>query len=229
MAVESCLRAVSRGMEWYAEGAVQIRPDDTFEGQSAIRERLAVDNLYYYNRPSRPNSVSSPCRFPRVQCDRRSTMRTIKEAASEFLANKRIAVTGVSRNGKDHGANTVYKRLRDRGYEVFAVNPSAEEVEGDRSYHDLTSIPGGVGAVVIATAPSRADDTMRECDELGIKHVWMHRGPGPGSVSGTALAYGRERGITVIDGGCPLMFAPTADFAHKVMKLFLSSHVPKTV
>ena len=156
-------------------------------------------------------------------------MTTMNEAVTAFLANKRIAVTGVSRKPKDHGANTVYKRLRDRGYEVFAVNPNTDQVEGDRSYHDLKSIPGGVDAVVIATAPSRADDTMRECEELGIKHVWMHRGPGAGSVSPTATAYGREHGIEVIDGGCPCMFGPTADFGHKVMKFFLSSHVPKTV
>jgi predicted CoA-binding protein len=155
-------------------------------------------------------------------------MPTMKEAADAFLANKRIAVTGVSRKPKDHGSNTVYKRLRDRGYEVFAVNPNADEVEGARSYHDLKSIPGGVDAVVIATAPDKADGTMRECDELGIKHVWMHRGPGAGSVSATATAYGREHGITVIDGGCPLMFEPTADFGHKVMRVILRSHVPKT-
>ena len=156
-------------------------------------------------------------------------MPTMKEAASAFLANKRIAVTGVSRKPKEHGSNSVYKRLRDRGYEVFAVNPNADQVEGDRSYHDLKSIPGGVDAVVIATAPDKAEDTMRQCDELGIKQVWMHRGPGLGSVSDTATAYGREHGITVIDGGCPCMFAPTADFGHKVMKLILSSHVPKSV
>ena len=77
-------------------------------------------------------------------------------------------------------------------YEVFAVNPNTDEVEGDRSYHDLKSIPGGVDAVVIATAADQAEGTMRECDELGIKHVWMHRGPGPGSVSDTATAYGRD-------------------------------------
>jgi predicted CoA-binding protein len=156
-------------------------------------------------------------------------MTTINEAAGEFLSNKRVAVTGVSRKAKEHGANTVYKRLRERGYDVFAVNPNTAQVEGDRSYHDLKSIPGGVDAVVIATAASRADDTMRECVELGINHVWMHRGPGAGSVSATATAYGREHGITVIDGGCPCMFGPTADFAHKVMKVFLSRHVPKTV
>lgn len=156
-------------------------------------------------------------------------MLTMKEAASAFLANKRIAVTGVSRTAQDHGANTVFKRLRDRGYEVFAINPKADEVEGARCYHDLKGIPGGVDAVVIGTRPETADDTMHECAELGIKHVWMHRGPGKGSVSATAAAYGREHGITVIDGGCPLMFDPTADFGHKVMRVVLRSHVPKTV
>jgi predicted CoA-binding protein len=156
-------------------------------------------------------------------------MSTMQEAASEFLANTRIAVTGVSRKPTDHGANTVFKRLRDRGYEVFAVNPNADQVEGAHSYHDLKSIPGGVGAVVIATAPDNAEGTMRECDELGIKQVWMHRGPGAGSVSATATQFGREHGITVIDGGCPLMFEPTADFGHKVMRVIFRSHVPKTV
>ena len=156
-------------------------------------------------------------------------MTTMHDAASAFLTSKRIAVTGVSRKGKEHGANTVFNRLRDRGYDVFAVNPNADEVEGTRSYHDLKSIPGGVDAVVIATAPERADGTMRECDELGIKQVWMHRGPGPGSVSETATKFGREHGITVIDGGCPCMFDPTADFGHKVMKVMFRSHVPKRV
>src|SRR5215831_9928370 len=132
-------------------------------------------------------------------------MQEIKEAAAEFLANKRVAVTGVSRQPKDHGSNVVYKRLRDRGYEVFAVNPNAEEVEGDRCYHDLRSIPDGVDAVVIATRPEIAETTMRECAELGIKRVWMHRGPGTGSVSALAASYGRDHGVTVIDGGCPLM------------------------
>jgi uncharacterized protein len=105
-------------------------------------------------------------------------MQGIKEAATAFLANKRVAVTGVSRTPKTHGSNTVYRRLRERGYEVFPVNPNADEVEGDRCYADLASIPGGVDAVVIGTRPEIAEDTVRECAELGIEHVWMHWGAG---------------------------------------------------
>ncbi|HET7929222.1 MAG TPA: CoA-binding protein [Actinomycetota bacterium] len=153
----------------------------------------------------------------------------MKEAAAAFLANERIAVTGVSRTPKTHGSNNVYKRLRERGYKVFAVNPNADEVEGDACYQDLKSIPGGVHAVVIGTRPEIAEDTMRECAELGITQVWMHRGPGAGSVSDAATEYGRKHDITVIDGGCPLMFPPTADFGHKVMRLIYAGHVPKQV
>lgn len=157
--------------------------------------------------------------------------KPIAEAASELLANKRIAVTGVSRHPQDHGSNSVYKRLRERGYEVFAVNPNVDRVEGDKCYHDLKSIPGGVGAVVIGTRPERAEATVRECAELGIKHVWMHRGPGAGSVSAAATAYGRQQGISVIPGGCPLMFGPTSDGGHRAMKLLftLTGAVPKEV
>jgi predicted CoA-binding protein len=115
----------------------------------------------------------------------------------------------------------VYRRLRERGYEVFAVNPNADE--GDRSYHDLKSIPGGVDAIVIGTRPEIAEATMQECADLGIKHVWMHRSIGTGSVSESATEHGRQRGIKVIDGGCPCMFDPTADPAHKGVRAVLGA------
>ena len=158
-------------------------------------------------------------------------METIKDAAAQFLSNKRVAVTGVSRNPAGHGSNVVYQRLRARGYEVFAVNPKADEVEGDPCYQDLKSIPGGVDAVVIGTRPETAEITVRECAELGIKQVWMHRAFGSGSVSDAATAYGREQGITVIDGGCPLMFGPTADVGHKMIRYVctLTGKVPRKV
>src|SRR5579864_4853787 len=128
-------------------------------------------------------------------------MTAIKEAVAEFLAHKRIAVTGVSRNPGNHGSNVVYKRLSERGYEVYAVNPNADEVEGDRCYTDLKSVPADVEWVVVGTKPETAEATVRECVDLGIPRVWMHRSFGAGSVSEAATAYGRQHGVRVIDGG----------------------------
>ena len=144
-------------------------------------------------------------------------MVAVKAAAADFLALRRIAVTGVSRHPKGHGSNAVLQGLRKRGYEVFAVNPNAASVEGDLCYPSLAAIPAGVEAVVIGTRPEHAEQTVRECIDLGIKQVWMHRSFGTGSVSPTATALGRQNGLTVIDGGCPLMFDPTADGGHKAM------------
>jgi predicted CoA-binding protein len=158
-------------------------------------------------------------------------MTSTKDAAVAFLTQKRVAVTGVSRTPKGHGANIVYQRLRDTGYEVFAVNPNVDTVEGDPSYPDLAAIPGGVDAVVIATSPTHAEATMREAVDLGITHVWMHRSVDAGSVNPDATTLGREHGITVIDGGCPLMYGPTADTGHKIMCRILTwtGKVPRHV
>lgn len=163
-----------------------------------------------------------------------ATLRTgvpISVAAADFLAKKRIAVTGVSSKPAQHGSNVVYRRLRERGYEVFAINPNRTQVEGDRCFRDLVSVPGGVDAVVIATRSDHAMATMRECADLGIKQVWMHRSVGVGSVSEEAAAWGRQQGIQVLAGGCPLMFDPAADTGHKVMRsLFtLTGKVPRRV
>jgi len=158
-------------------------------------------------------------------------MVKVREAAEDFLSIRRIAVTGVSRTASGHGSNTVYQRLRSKGYEVFAVNPQAEIVEGDPCYPSLTAIPGGVGAVVIGTRPDHAEGTMHEAVELGITHVWMHRSFGAGSVSASATEYGRANGVTVIDGGCPLMFGEVSDGGHRFMcrLMTLTGKVPRTV
>ena len=156
-------------------------------------------------------------------------MQDIDQAASAFLAKKRVAVTGVSRTPANHGSNVVYTRLRDRGFDVYAVNPNADEVEGDHCYTDLKSVPADLEWVVIGTKPETAESTMHECVDLGIPRVWMHRSFGEGSVSPVATAYGREHGVTVIDGGCPCMYDPAADPGHKVMRtmLQLTRKLPK--
>jgi predicted CoA-binding protein len=111
------------------------------------------------------------------------------------------------------------------------VNPHADQVEGDHCYRNLKSIPGGAETVVIATRPEVADATLRECADLGVKQVWMHQALGAGSVSKTAVEWGREHGIRVIDGGCPLMFDPAADVGHKCVRwlLALAGTIPRQV
>jgi hypothetical protein len=155
-----------------------------------------------------------------------------KTAAMDFLAQRRIAVAGVSRTpGGAHGGNVVYERLRDRGYEVFGINPNADEVEGDPAYANLSAIPGDIDAVVIATTPEVADQVMQDCVDQNVTRVWMHRSIGGGSVSAAATALGREHGITVIDGGCPLMYGEASDFGHRMMGAVLrvTGVVPKNV
>jgi predicted CoA-binding protein len=156
-------------------------------------------------------------------------MPTLKEAANDFLAQKRIAVAGVSRTPAGHGANVVYTGLRKAGYQVFAVNPHADQVEGDLCYPDIKSIPGGVDAVVVGTAPGVSAAVLRECAEQGIARIWLHRSFGGGSVSEEAVSLGHEHGIRVIAGGCPMMFLQEADIGHRCMRwvLNLTGGLPK--
>ncbi len=153
------------------------------------------------------------------------------EAAQEFLACRRIAVTGVSAKPTGQASNGIYRRLKERGYDVVAINPNATEVEGDPAYPDLAAVPGGVEAVVIATRPEHAAATVRQAIDAGVRRVWMHRSVGAGSVDEDAVRLGREAGLTVIDGGCPLMFGQAADGFHKVMCRWytMTGKVPRTV
>jgi predicted CoA-binding protein len=157
-------------------------------------------------------------------------MSTLKETVNDFLDQKRIAVVGVSRSG-DAAANTVYKKLRDAGYQVFPVNPKADQVEGDPCYANVNAIPDGVDGVVIATHPKVTDQIVQECAAAGISRIWMHRSFGEGSVSPEAVDFCRTNNLTVIPGGCPMMFCEPVDFGHKCMRwvLNLTGGLPKQV
>ena len=146
-------------------------------------------------------------------------MVAVKDAAEEFLQVHRIAVAGVSRNPAGHGANAVLKGLLARGYDALPVNRNADEVEGLTCYRSLADIPGPVDAVVVATRPDEAESLVRECDRLGIRRVWLHKSFGGGSVSKAAVDYGREHGMQIIPGWCPLMFGKDADRGHRVMRV----------
>ncbi len=144
---------------------------------------------------------------------------TLLPKVNDFLAQKRIAVAGVSRTPGSAAANGIYRRLRESGYQVYAVNPNADEVEGDRCYHSLKDIPEKVDGVVIATPASATDQVVHDCADMGISRVWMHNGIHSlgTSVSDSAVEFCQQHNITVIAGACPLMFGKPSDGFHRFM------------
>lgn len=152
------------------------------------------------------------------------TMTTHEERVQDFLAQKRIAVAGVSRDNSRHpAANLIYRRLKQSGHDVFPVNPNMATFEGDPCYPDVRSIPGGVDGVVIVTRPETTERIVHDCPGAGVRRVWMHQGMGKSvtSVSHEAAEYCRQHGIEVIPGGCPMMYAKPVDFGHACMRWML--------
>ena len=147
---------------------------------------------------------------------------THQELVQDFLAQKRIAVSGLSRT-KDSGAGAIYLKLRKNGYQVFPLHPSAEALHGDPCYANLEAIPGGVDAVFVMNSPDISEQIVDEAVRLGIKRVWMHNNTFmPTSVSQAAVDRCREAGVNVIATGCPMMFLEP-DFFHSCMRWVINA------
>ena len=152
------------------------------------------------------------------------TQTTLDAKVNDFLAQKRIAVAGVSRKEGHHPVgNLVYRRLKSTGHDVFPVNPHMQTFEGDPCYPNLQSIPGRVDGVVIITRPETTEQIVRDCSDAGVRRVWMHQSMAKGSsVSPAAVDYCRQHDISVIAGACPMMFGPGVDVGHKCMRWMMS-------
>jgi predicted CoA-binding protein len=152
-------------------------------------------------------------------------MAKIDELVKDFLAQKKIAVVGVS-DKRETGCNMSYKKFKQAGYQVFAINPRISTFEGDPCYPDLKSLPEKPDAVFILANPKVTDLIVQQCVDLGVKHVWMHcmMGTKPGmaasmtSVSAEAVRMCRENGIAVIPGSCPNQFIKP-DIGHGIMRV----------
>lgn len=145
-------------------------------------------------------------------------MSQFDDLAKEFLAQQHIAVAGVSRTKSD-AANMIYKTLRDKGYQVYAINPGTDMVEGDTCYPNMQAVPNKLDGAMIVTKPEISEQVVADCVTAGVPRVWMHNNTfAPSSVSDKATAVCKENNITVIAGGCPMMFLETG---HKCMKWVL--------
>src|SRR5262245_52266473 len=116
---------------------------------------------------------------------------TLEMRVRDFLAQKRIAVAGVSRDHRHHPVgNLIYDRLKKSGHDVFPLNPNIQTFAGDHCYPNLQAIPGGVDGVVIVTRPETTAQIVRDCGNAGVHRVWMHQSIGKGtSVSAEAVEY----------------------------------------
>ena len=151
-------------------------------------------------------------------------MSKIDSLVQDFLNQKKVAIVGVS-DKRDTGCNLSYKKFKEAGYQVYAVNPRISSYGGEPCYADLKVIPEKPDAVFMLTNPKVTEQMVQQCVDLGIKHVWMHcmMGTKPGlaagmtSVSQSAVEMCRANGIAVIPGACPNQFLKP-DFGHAMMR-----------
>ena len=141
------------------------------------------------------------------------------DRARAFLAAKRIAVVGVSRNEKDF-SRYVLRELLSRGYDVVPVNPALTEVEGRRAWEAISVIQPPVEAALILTPPSATAAVVRDAIRAGVRKVWLHRGAGAGSGTPEALALCEENGVEAVHDLCPFMAFPDAGLPHRAHGFF---------
>ena len=133
----------------------------------------------------------------------------MNQAIEDFVQCKRIAVVGVSRSGKKFG-NSIFKELKERGYQVFIVHPEAQEIDGERCYPNLAALRGAVDGALICVQPQQAAQAAREAVEAGITRIWFQQG----ADSSEARAAAQAPGVSVISGMCILMYAQPVRSIH---------------
>ena len=139
---------------------------------------------------------------------------TTRNQIDQFLALKRIAVVGVSRDPK-HFTRALFTEFQKRGYDVVPVNPNLDKVDGVQAYANVRDIQPPVEGVLVMTSPKQTDQVILDSAAIGIKRVWLHRGEGIGAVSPTAVQLCAEHDMDVVAGFCPFMFLPESAFFHR--------------
>ncbi|MBT9172824.1 MAG: hypothetical protein DDT21_01210 [Syntrophomonadaceae bacterium] len=115
--------------------------------------------------------------------------------ADEMLAKEVWAVVGVSADSSKFGYK-VYRRLKKAGYIVYGINPGLEELNGEKIYHDLASLPQQPEVVNFVVPPEVTAELVPECAVRGIRYLWLQ----PGSESTETLALARKFELTVLRG-----------------------------
>lgn len=107
-----------------------------------------------------------------------------------------------------------YRELRKQGKPVFAIDPTASEVEGDSAYPDFESLPRPVDAAVLEVAPEDTAEWVRRAADAGVGRVWIHMG----RETPEALAVANERGVEALTGTCAVMYVMQGFSYHTLHK-----------
>ncbi len=138
-----------------------------------------------------------------------------REAIRSFLAQRRIAVIGVSRSPR--GFSTVlFREFFKKGYDVVPVNPNAAEIEGVRCFARVQDIEPRPDAALIMLPARAMEPVVKDCVEAGITHVWLYGISGPRQVEPRALEACRNNQVEVVPGYCPFMFLPDGAWVHRL-------------
>ena len=113
--------------------------------------------------------------------------------------SRNIAVVGIS-NKLGRPSLTVASYLKGQGYRIIPVNPTIQDVNGERCYPDLTSIPEKVDVVDIFRKPEDVLPVVEEAVRVGAKAIWMQEG----IVNEEAAGKAREAGLQVVMDKCML-------------------------
>jgi len=148
-------------------------------------------------------------------------MPTILPEIRDFLALRRIALVGTSRDPKDL-SRVLFREMCARGYDMVPVNPAADgQLEDKKCFARVQDIQPPVEGALVMTSSRDTKQVVQDCAEAGIRSVWLHRGAGPGSVTPEAVEFCREHEIHVVEGLCPFMFLSHTQFVHRLHGLVL--------
>lgn len=123
-------------------------------------------------------------------------------AIDAFLAAGPFAVVGASKDRDKYG-NKVLRAYLQAGLRVFCVHPREPEIEGQKCYPSLASLPEKPTGVSIITPPKITDQVVRDAIAVGAKAVWMQ----PGAESEVAIREAGAAGLRVIAHGPCLLVA----------------------
>jgi predicted CoA-binding protein len=141
-------------------------------------------------------------------------MTSLAVRANDFLAQRRLALVGVSHDPREL-SRTLFRELRSRRYDVVPVHPLLESVDGVPCARRVQDVKPAVDWALLMTPPEMTIHVVRDCAEAGVSRVWLHRGAGRGATCPAAVSFCRDHGIAVVDGACPYMFLPKAGFVHR--------------